>query len=717
MPTDKRPPAPTVATDHPKQRTVDGSSSDSTGTPATAGPTAPGAAQQAAVGADLAASPGAPVVGLHAFMNENSAKAIDEANKVFTGRCTGPQGDAPAAPVAGEPAGDTAVIEEKRRAGIVSHAKAREIAQRFVDAAFNNPGTKRPEFSIPADPRRDSDIRMAVYIDQREAKERAAEPAQGKTEGQGVSTKRLFVEILHDLRASGWMVAVHNDYRLNGKRMTFWLLTHDSGRWIKGEGSTDTDALEAAWNWTAGVPARAASPAAEQPPTQGDTDEQPRNDVRTGTAREGATGSVTVEDSHAHEADAQEVDRHLRRFGGQGTGPVESSGADGVLRGAQERGQRTGGAGESEGEGPREVAATGQREAAGEAPKPKHVCRCSNGPCPACGLVGTITPSEWSEGDEVRCDNCDARLGVAVVENCLGSTTFEVLPPEPDEDDGEDEDEEASGPAPCSVCAEAPSGVSFRDHECPDENGFPAQPAAQAASRCVNASCPGCALCREPATTETPLSCREFYPGVDARCVVEGEHVEHRTDGGRAWTVVVSKAEAPLSERYRNVIRTLAASRRVLADESAYLAGIAAMADEVEQMEIFYEARGTQAQGLEERLRTAKAEATEAQKKGDFWHGEFCAAKAEADTLREQLGNSVRKQGGSAMPAVTKWPQRQATRMGRQLGLSGLDLRSFVLVTARELCKAYQRGFKYAGNARIFRDNLGRATAPKIRLE
>lgn len=69
------------------------------------------------------------------------------------------------------------------------------------------------------------------------------------------------------------------------------------------------------------------------------------------------------------------------------------------------------------------------------------------------------------------------------------------------------------------------------------------------------------------------------------------------------------------------------------------------------------------------------------------------------------------------MPAVTKWPQRQATRMGRQLGLSGLDLRSFVLVTTSELYKAYQRGFKDAGNARIFRDNLGRATAPKIRLE
>lgn len=33
-----------------------------------------------------------------------------------------------------------------------------------------------------------------------------------------------------DLRAKGWSVAVHNDYRLGGKRMTFWLFTHPSGR-------------------------------------------------------------------------------------------------------------------------------------------------------------------------------------------------------------------------------------------------------------------------------------------------------------------------------------------------------------------------------------------------------------------------------------------------------------------------------------------------------
>jgi hypothetical protein len=48
---------------------------------------------------------------------------------------------------------------------------------------------------------------------------------------------------LDALRAAGWMVAVHNDYRLHGEPHTFWLLTHPDGRWIKGEGRTDAEAI------------------------------------------------------------------------------------------------------------------------------------------------------------------------------------------------------------------------------------------------------------------------------------------------------------------------------------------------------------------------------------------------------------------------------------------------------------------------------------------
>jgi hypothetical protein len=43
-------------------------------------------------------------------------------------------------------------------------------------------------------------------------------------------------------RSRGWSVAVHNDYRLDGVPMTFWLFTKD-GRAVKGEGLTDNEAL------------------------------------------------------------------------------------------------------------------------------------------------------------------------------------------------------------------------------------------------------------------------------------------------------------------------------------------------------------------------------------------------------------------------------------------------------------------------------------------
>jgi hypothetical protein len=51
------------------------------------------------------------------------------------------------------------------------------------------------------------------------------------------------VGTLRDLRTQGWSVAVHNDYRLDGLAMTFWLFTHPDGRWVKGEGLLDADAL------------------------------------------------------------------------------------------------------------------------------------------------------------------------------------------------------------------------------------------------------------------------------------------------------------------------------------------------------------------------------------------------------------------------------------------------------------------------------------------
>lgn len=46
-----------------------------------------------------------------------------------------------------------------------------------------------------------------------------------------------------DLRADGWMVAVHNDYRLGGECHTFWLMVRGE-RAVKGEGRSDAEALD-----------------------------------------------------------------------------------------------------------------------------------------------------------------------------------------------------------------------------------------------------------------------------------------------------------------------------------------------------------------------------------------------------------------------------------------------------------------------------------------
>lgn len=70
------------------------------------------------------------------------------------------------------------------------------------------------------------------------------------TTGDAVET----MATLHNLRRAGWCVAVHNDYVQTGPAngeallartpMTFWLLTHpDTGRYIRGEGETDLEAL------------------------------------------------------------------------------------------------------------------------------------------------------------------------------------------------------------------------------------------------------------------------------------------------------------------------------------------------------------------------------------------------------------------------------------------------------------------------------------------
>lgn len=60
--------------------------------------------------------------------------------------------------------------------------------------------------------------------------------------------KKLLEEMLEEIRADGWMVAVHNDYFHHGLgiHMTFWLFTHHAGLWAKGEAATDKEAVSIA---------------------------------------------------------------------------------------------------------------------------------------------------------------------------------------------------------------------------------------------------------------------------------------------------------------------------------------------------------------------------------------------------------------------------------------------------------------------------------------
>lgn len=52
--------------------------------------------------------------------------------------------------------------------GPITHAEARQMLTRFNASHWNN-GQEKARYTIPADPRRDDDIRMHAYVDQMEA--------------------------------------------------------------------------------------------------------------------------------------------------------------------------------------------------------------------------------------------------------------------------------------------------------------------------------------------------------------------------------------------------------------------------------------------------------------------------------------------------------------------------------------------------------------------
>lgn len=70
------------------------------------------------------------------------------------------------------------------------------------------------------------------------------DPQYQTSEVDGMSDSEIsMMEALpDDIRAQGWAVVCHNDYRLKGQSYTFWSFSR--GReYIKGEGRTDAEAL------------------------------------------------------------------------------------------------------------------------------------------------------------------------------------------------------------------------------------------------------------------------------------------------------------------------------------------------------------------------------------------------------------------------------------------------------------------------------------------
>lgn len=76
--------------------------------------------------------------------------------------------------------------------GPVSHDEADKIAQRFVDGAFRNHGKEGPHFEIPANPKRDDDLRLSAYIEQQ--RQRDSEIAALRAELEAAKA-RLPVEL------------------------------------------------------------------------------------------------------------------------------------------------------------------------------------------------------------------------------------------------------------------------------------------------------------------------------------------------------------------------------------------------------------------------------------------------------------------------------------------------------------------------------------------
>lgn len=95
-------------------------------------------------------------------------------------------------------------IEDSSSSGPVSHDEARAIVSRYNNGHWHNPGD-RPVYSIPANPRTDSDIRMCAYIHQcreREKMLRDVAAALGVADSLDIATCNVMLHVIEALKAN-----------------------------------------------------------------------------------------------------------------------------------------------------------------------------------------------------------------------------------------------------------------------------------------------------------------------------------------------------------------------------------------------------------------------------------------------------------------------------------------------------------------------------------
>ena len=117
--------------------------------------------------------------------------------------------------------------EDASKTGPISHAEAKQIAHRFFNSLFNRGGEKA-RISIPADFKRDDDIRLIAYIEQQQ---NLAASDVARCEREEVEAWRLEKKLRSDIKTEAGLEHINAVYTLNAARAAT-----DAARAKAGEG-------------------------------------------------------------------------------------------------------------------------------------------------------------------------------------------------------------------------------------------------------------------------------------------------------------------------------------------------------------------------------------------------------------------------------------------------------------------------------------------------